>query len=125
MGSTTPATVRVNFNTDPPHARVVRADTGKELGETPLSTEIAYGDTAIEFIFKKDGYDNAVAFVVPNLPTPVSAALHPLSRAAKPEPAVTSPRSEPSVAKKPTPPRKKPTRVQKLDDDAVLEPTFK
>jgi len=126
IGPTTPATVRVNFNTDPPHALVVRADTGKELGETPLSTEIAYGDTAIEFIFKKNGYDNAVAFVVPNLPTPVSAALHPVTKAAaKTEAVAATPKSEPQAIKKPTPPRKRPTRVQKLDDDAVLEPTFK
>lgn len=122
---TTPAMVRVNFNSDPPHAMVVRADTGKQLGETPLSTEIAYGDTAIEFIFKKDGYENAATFVVPNLPTPVSASLHPLAKpAAKGEPVASTPRPEPQAAKKP-PAKKKPTRVQKLDDDAVLEPTFK
>jgi serine/threonine protein kinase len=124
---TTPATVRVNFNSDPAHALVVRADTGKELGETPLSTEIAYGDTAIEFLFKKDGYENATTFVVPNLPTPVSATLHALAKpAAKVEPsAPVAAKSDPPAAKKPGPPRKKPTRVQKLDDDAVLEPTFK
>jgi hypothetical protein len=125
MGPTTPATVRVNFNSDPPHAMVVRADTGKELGETPLSTEIAYGDTAIEFIFKKDGYENAAAFVVPNLPTPVSASLHAVSKPApRPEPVVAASKPEPQAVKKP-PAHKKATRVQKLDDDAVLEPTFK
>jgi serine/threonine protein kinase len=118
-----PASVRVNFNSDPPHALVVRADTGKELGQTPLSTEIAYGDTAVEFIFKKSGYENAAAYVVPNLPTPVSASLHALAKPApKAEPA--APKPEPQAAKKP-PAHKKPTRVQKLDDDAVLEPTFK
>jgi serine/threonine-protein kinase len=129
---TTPATVRVNFTSDPNGALIVRADTGKELGETPLSTEIPYGDTAVEFVFKKDGYESKVAFVVPNMPSPLNATLQPVSKAA--------PKAEPvAAAEKPTPtpvaaqpaaqkkPKKKPSgpRMQKLDDDAVLEPTFK
>jgi serine/threonine-protein kinase len=128
---TTPATVRVNFTSDPNGSLVVRADTGKELGETPLSTEIAYSDTAVEFVFKKEGYESKVAFVVPNMPSPLSATLQPVAKAApKPEPvvAVAQPAPTPTAApanKKPA--KKKPSgpRMQKLDDDAVLEPTFK
>jgi hypothetical protein len=126
---TTPATVRVNFTSDPNGALIVRADTGKELGETPLSTEIPYGDTAVEFVFKKDGYESKVAFVVPNMPAPLSATLQPVSKAApKAEPVVAAaqptPAATPAANKKP---KKKPSapRIQKLDDDAVLEPTFK
>ena len=77
---TTPATVRVNFTSDPNGALIVRADTGKELGETPLSTEIPYSDTAVEFVFKKDGYESKVAFVVPNLPSPLFATLQPVAQ---------------------------------------------
>ena len=129
---TTPATVRVNFTSDPSGALIVRADTGKELGETPLSTEIAYSDTAVEFVFKKEGYESKVAFVVPNMPSPLSTTLQPVAKAAtKPEPVVAAaqptptPVAQPAAPKKPA--RKKPSgpRMQKLDDDAVLEPTFK
>jgi len=129
---TTPATVRVNFTSDPNGALVVRADTGKELGETPLSTEIPYGDTAVEFVFKKEGYESKVAFVVPNMPSPLNATLQPVAKAApKAEPVAAAekatplptPAAQPSNKK----PKKKPSgpRMQKLDDDAVLEPTFK
>ena len=129
---TTPATVRVNFTSDPNGALIVRADTGKELGETPLTTEIPYSDTAVEFVFKKEGYESKVAFVVPNMPSPLSATLQPVSKAApKAEPVVAAVQptpaptpAQPAAQKKP---KKKPSgpRMQKLDDDAVLEPTFK
>jgi serine/threonine protein kinase len=129
---TTPATVRVNFTSDPNGALVVRADTGKELGETPLSTEIAYSDTAVEFVFKKEGYESKIAFVVPNMPSPLSATLQPVAKAPKPEPVVAAaqPAPKPETAAQPAnrkPPKRKPAgpRMQKLDDDAVLEPTFK
>jgi tRNA A-37 threonylcarbamoyl transferase component Bud32 len=130
--SATPATVRVNFNSDPGHALIVRADTGQELGQTPLSTEIPYSDTAVEFVFKKQGFESRVVFVVPNLPSPLFATLQPVSKpvlakdkdkeSAVAAGAAVKPAAPPrEVAKKP---RKKP-RVEKLDDDAVLEPTFK
>jgi serine/threonine-protein kinase len=131
-----PTTVRVNFTSNPGGAVVVRADTGKELGETPLEAEIPYGDSAVEFVFKKEGYDNKVASVVPNLPAPLFAMLQPAAKpaaaktesvvaaaqpAAKPTPAAATP--SPSSPKKP---KKRPAqRMQRLDDDAVLEPTFK
>ena len=125
----TPATVRVNFNSDPEHALVVRADTGQELGRTPLSTEVPYGDTAVEFVFKKDGFDSKVEFVVPNLPTPLFVTLQPIARPVvkkEPEPVVAA--NPTAVPSPPQPPKKvahKKPRVQRLDDDAVLEPTFK
>ncbi len=110
-----PTTVRVNFTSNPAGAVVVRADTGKELGETPLEAEIPYGDSAVEFVFKKEGYDNKVAFVVPNLPAPLFAMLQPVAKpagaktepvvaaaqpAAKPMPAAATPSSSPKKPKK-------------------------
>jgi eukaryotic-like serine/threonine-protein kinase len=128
----TPSTVRVSFTSNPAGALVVRADTGKQLGETPLDAEIPYGDAAVEFVFKKEGYDNKVAFVVPNLPAPLFAMLQPAAKAAKSEPvvAVAQPAAASNPAASPAPSPKKPKkrpaqRMQKLDDDAVLEPTFK
>ena len=128
-GATAPATVRVNFNSDPVHALIVRADTGQELGQTPLSTEVPYSDTAVEFVFKKTGYENKVVFVVPNLPSPLFASLQPV--AARPavvkeldKNVAAAVKPSPTAAQRAAKPRKKP-RVEKLDDDAVLEPTFK
>ncbi len=69
-----PATVRVNFNSDPDGAVVTRPD-GKTLGLTPLSIEIAYSDSAVEFQFKKQGYEPKTMYVVPNLPSPLFATL--------------------------------------------------
>src|SRR5579884_2245030 len=69
-----PATVRVNFNSDPDGAVVTRAD-GKALGLTPLSIEIAYSDSAVEFQFKKAGFETKTMYIVPNLPSPLFATL--------------------------------------------------
>ena len=69
-----PASVRVNFNSDPDGAVVTLAD-GKTLGLTPLSTEIPYSDSAVEFVFKKQGYETKSMYVVPNLPSPLFANL--------------------------------------------------
>ncbi len=69
-----PATVRVNFNSDPDGAVVLRAD-GKTLGLTPLSIEVTYSDSAVEFQFKKAGYEPKTMYVVPNLPSPLFATL--------------------------------------------------
>jgi eukaryotic-like serine/threonine-protein kinase len=73
-----PATVRVNFNSDPDGAVVTRAD-GQTLGLTPLSIEVAYSDSAVEFWFKKAGYEPKPMYVVPNLPLPMFAQLRRVS----------------------------------------------
>ena len=70
----TPATVRVNFSSDPDGALVSRSD-GAVLGVTPLSTEVAYGDTPVEYVVHKDGYVPKVTSIVPNLPSPIFAVL--------------------------------------------------
>jgi serine/threonine protein kinase len=124
-----PASVRVNFNSEPKGATVVRADTGSELGRTPLSIEVPYSDAAVEFVLKEAGYENKVVSIVPNLPSPLFATLQPLPRpevkaepGAEPAPAsVTA-----SAAAGPHKARKRPAaRPQQVDDDAVLEPSFK
>ena len=52
-----PSSVRINFNSDPDGAIVMRGD-GKTLGLTPLSIEVPYSDSAVEFMFRKAGYEN-------------------------------------------------------------------
>jgi hypothetical protein len=122
-----PAAVRVNFNSDPDKAMVIRADTGKELGLTPLSIEVPYSDAAVEFVFKKPGFENKVMYIVPNLPSPLFATLH-AATPEKPAKAESGKTAEPS----PAPTRKqmirrKPTGATKnesMDEDAVLAPSF-
>ena len=70
----TPSTVRVNFNSEPDGATVVRAD-GTVLGVTPLSTDVSYGDKPIEYVIRLNGYLPRTTSIVPNLPSPVFAVL--------------------------------------------------
>jgi serine/threonine protein kinase len=123
-----PATVRVNFNSDPDGAVVVRPD-GKSLGLTPLSIEVAYSDSAVEFQFKKSGYEQKTMYVVPNLPSPLFATL----RRADIEPASVEgaggSTGESKVANRPRRSRAAapaaPPRPAKDDEDGVLEPSIR
>jgi serine/threonine protein kinase len=73
-GPKRPATVRVNFGSDPTGAIVSRSD-GAVMGVTPLSLEIAYSDTPVEYRLYKQGYAPKVSSFVPNLPSPVFVLL--------------------------------------------------
>jgi len=126
-----PATVRVNFNSDPDGAVVARAD-GKTLGLTPLSIEIAYSDSAVEFQFKKQGYEPKTMYVVPNLPSPLFATLRRVDiepatvegaggSTGTPPPPVRSRRSRAAAAAAQT----QQQHPQKDDEDGVLEPSIR
>lgn len=69
-----PATVRVNFSSDPAGATVSRSD-GAVLGVTPLSAEIPYSDKPVDYRLTKEGYNAKVSSFVPNLPSPVFVLL--------------------------------------------------
>ena len=69
-----PASVRVNFNSDPDGAMISTAD-GKSLGLTPLSIEVPYSDSAVEYVFKKQGFEQKTMYIVPNLPSPLFATM--------------------------------------------------
>jgi len=73
-GPRKPATVLVNFSSDPVGATVSRRE-GSVLGVTPFATQVPYGDVPIEFIVHKAGYVTKVSSFVPNLPLPVFAVL--------------------------------------------------
>jgi len=118
-----PATVRVNFNSDPDRASVFRTDNGQELGQTPLSIEVPYSDSAVEFVFKKAGFENKVMYIVPNLPSPLFATLQPTPKPPKPDP-TTAAKGGPAVNGKPGRRIKGSPRHDKVDDDAVLEPSI-
>ena len=90
-----PATVRVNFSSDPDGAIVSRSD-GSVLGVTPLSTEIPYSDAPVDYHVHKDGYAPKVSSFVPNLPSPVFVLLEKIE---PPEAAPSAPPApEPSLA---------------------------
>ncbi|HVY36308.1 MAG TPA: serine/threonine-protein kinase, partial [Polyangia bacterium] len=128
-----PDAVRVNFSSDPDGATVSRKD-GTVLGTTPLSTEIAYSDTAVEVVLRKPGFQPKTVAFVPNMPIPVVAVL----RKDAARPAERTPPAAPDTASRARPttrasvasarPRATAsagtTRVSDVDrDDDVMAPT--
>jgi serine/threonine-protein kinase len=124
-----PTTVRVNFNSDPDGAMVSTGD-GKTLGLTPLSIEVPYSDSAVEYVFKKQGFETKTMYIVPNLPSPLFATMQEIEAKAAPTAAaapVPAARKTPSSSSS-TPasyhrPSKKDTH--KPDEDEVLEPSYR
>jgi hypothetical protein len=121
-----PAFVRVNFNSDPDGAVIARGD-GRTLGLTPLSIEVPYSDSAVEFVFKKSGFETKTVYVVPNLPSPLFATLRRMEVA--PDGGLTPRRSEPPTRSstrrtKPATPNA-PAKPERLDEDGVLEPSIR
>jgi serine/threonine-protein kinase len=127
-----PSTVRINFNSDPDGAIVLRAD-GKTLGLTPLSIEVPYSDSAVEFQFRKVGFEKKTVYVVPNLPSPLFATMHKLETPPVPTPGTPptpaprrqsssggTPSSDRPNKRTPPPPRERHTD----DEDGTLEPSF-
>jgi serine/threonine-protein kinase len=88
-----PTTVRINFSSDPDGATVLRALDGWELGRTPLSVEVPYSDTSVEYKLRRAGYEDKSVTIVPNLPAPFFATLRPLAT-----PAVAVPTPSPRRA---------------------------
>ena len=121
-----PTAVRVNFNSDPDRATVYRSDNGQELGQTPLSIEVPYSDSAVEFIFKKPGYENKVMYIVPNLPSPLFATLQPSPKSPRTDPMAPKTALTPASGKpkKGGAIRTTPGRRDRVDDDEVLEPSI-
>ena len=64
----------MNFNSDPDGAMITTGD-GKSLGLTPLSIEVPYSDSAVEYVFKKQGFETKTMYIVPNLPSPLFATM--------------------------------------------------
>jgi hypothetical protein len=124
-----PSAVRINFNSDPDGAIVLRSD-GKTLGLTPLSIEVPYSDSAVEFQFRKVGYEKKTVYVVPNLPSPLFATLRKIETPPETPPAdkpaqrrAAAPSGQPAVRK----PKQPPVEKQPLhsdDEDGTLEPSM-
>ena len=69
----------MNFNSDPDGAMISSGD-GKTLGLTPLSIEVPYSDSAVEYVFKKKGFETKTMYIVPNLPSPLFATMQEIER---------------------------------------------
>jgi serine/threonine protein kinase len=92
-----PATVRLNFNSDPAGATVVRAD-GQVLGVTPLSTMVPFADVPQQYLVRKAGFRAKSVSLVPNLPSPVFAVLQADEPPQPPVLAAPAPPSDPIAA---------------------------
>jgi serine/threonine protein kinase len=132
-----PSTVRVNFNSDPDGALITTAD-GKTLGLTPLSVEVPYSDSAVEYTFKKQGFEHKTMYIVPNLPSPLFATMQAVEiKAAAPvAPAVAAPAAKKATSSSSSSsssshhshssaPQQAPSGKAKPDDDEVLEPSYR
>ena len=103
-----PATVRVNFSSDPAGAVVSRSD-GTALGVTPLSAEIPYSDKPVDYRLQKEGYSSKVSSFVPNLPSPVFVLLE---RLPPPAPSPAAPSVALTAAAQPVSSVPSPTRAR-------------
>jgi serine/threonine protein kinase len=115
-----PTAVRVNFNSDPDGASIEAAN-GTVLGRTPLSLEIPYSDSAVEFQFKKPGYETKTMYIVPNLPSPLFATLQPEPSKA----AVTTPPPPATKRRGGWSRRSRAAREAATDEDGVLAPSIR
>jgi hypothetical protein len=124
-----PATVRVNFNSDPDGATVSRAD-GTALGLTPLSIEVPYGDAPTEYVFSKAGHASKRVAFVPNLPSPIFAFLPADGLEDPPAPPVVSSlpeKAEPRASRRGRAALRhaRTEATATADEDAVLAPTIR
>ncbi len=122
-----PKNVAIMFTSRPEGAKLIRKDNGHHLGTTPVEVEQPYGKKPIEFLLRKDGFEEQTATVVPESATQISVNLAPIHKVTK---SVTPPSHHASGTKpasvpksKPHPPGKKSSKS--IDDDGVLEPSFK
>ncbi|HEY2730574.1 MAG TPA: protein kinase [Polyangia bacterium] len=119
-----PATVRVNFNSDPDGAMISTGE-GKSLGLTPLSIEVPYSDSAVEYVFKKQGFETKTMYIVPNLPSPLFATMQETETAAPaPSPARKTPPAPPATARRPRPTGPSSSKSSPGEDE-VLEPSYR
>ncbi len=131
-----PEKVKITFSSEPAGAKVVRKDTGQELGITKFEADIAQGKDAIEFVFRKDGFEDKTMSLVPEGSAELAAALKSVKPAHEPV-AESTPRPT-GVGKtgggkaaaggkggksKGVSSGKKTNKP--LDEDGVLEPSFK
>jgi serine/threonine-protein kinase len=124
-----PKKVQVDFKSEPPGAEVLRKDTSEKLGITPFTVELSATDTPIEFLFKKNSFQETTESFVASESgqlAVVLTAVPPTPEPARPQ-AEATPEAKPAKAASPA--RRKPTPARKhtghaIDEDGVLAPSF-
>jgi serine/threonine-protein kinase len=130
-----PQVVKISFSSNPPGAAVVAKATGETLGTTPFEREFPQGNARLGFVFKKADFQEQESSIVPETAGAVSASLQPNKIKAEDDdshkPGAVSSRSsgrskrgKKQGATQPQP-QPQPGGNKPLDDDAVLEPSFK
>ena len=124
-----PKKVRLGFKSEPPGAEVLRKDTNEKLGVTPFNLELPASDAPIDFLFKKETFQERTESFVPS----ESGQLAVVLAATPPTPEPIRPQTEAAPETKPaktaSPARRKPTPSRKhtghaMDEDGVLAPSF-
>jgi serine/threonine-protein kinase len=87
-----PATVRLSVVSTPPGARVIRTDTGEELGVTPLLTTLAAADRQLTLRLLATGYEPAERLASLSTSSSLEVTLAPIK-------AVPTPKSHKPVTK--------------------------
>ena len=127
-----PATVRVNFNSNPTGATVARAADGVVLGVTPLSTKVPFSDVPQQYLVRKAGFRAKSVSLVPNLASPVFAVLQADPPPPPPPPPAfaPAPRSAPVAAERPAQrvrasrARPKAPVTTSFDEDETMPPSI-
>jgi serine/threonine-protein kinase len=126
----TPERVKISFSSEPVGAEVVRKDTGEVLGKTPFDYELRYGKEPVAFVFKKTDHEEKEMSLVPEMAALLNATLVTRRTAEAPPPVARPPRTVSARTKTKSSPAsnprsKKGPSTKPLDEDGVLEPSFR
>jgi eukaryotic-like serine/threonine-protein kinase len=128
---TAPKKVKLSFKSEPAGAAVLRKDTNEQLGVTPFAVELPASQAGIDFLFKKDRFDDRIETFVPAESGQMSVALtatpQPIPQPS--QPIAEAKREDKSSAKPAREGHRKPAAGRKrgghaMDEDGVLAPSF-
>jgi hypothetical protein len=124
-----PKKVSLALKSDPAGAAVLRKDTNEQLGITPFDLELPASKTALELLFKKDGFRDKTESFVPEDSGQLAVALIAAPPPEKPPvPVAEAAPIEKPAAKPAHVVRRKPAAARHnnraMDEDGVLAPSF-
>ncbi len=122
-----PTTVTLSFKSEPAGAIVVRKDTGKQVGTTPFELPLAQGNDTLEFVFKKDGFQDRTRAIAPDSSRELETSLVPIpvrTVEAPPPPKADTPKPPAPTTKRHSGGSRKKANRPLNDEDGVLPPTF-
>jgi serine/threonine protein kinase len=123
-----PKKVRLSLKSEPTGAEVLRKDTREKLGVTPFTTELLASEAPIDFLFKKESFQERTESFVPSESGQLAVVLAPALPVPEPGRPQAEAATEVKTAKAPPPARRKPTPRKRpghpMDEDGVLAPSF-